>query len=338
MKNILKKMCTLLTVSLFCLQFAGAVVTTVNTYSLTGQVIQAVEQGSDGVQGNTTTYDAYGRVATVTSIQNAVTNVATYSYNAVSELAQVSSVGTDGATYTTTISQHGAESVTMVRSPVTNGQDVMSSLTRTAANGNAVTYTYNSDVKNGTNRVVAVTFSTKWGNSTTYHEGEKIGNQSWADYIHSAGLVDPLVAGTVQSISMINGQAYAAVKADTIDMYDGKGAQAADGETIYVAIDATTYANLDNQMKSSNGQSVSICISGNVASDVNGHMSMTMNAGGYSSAIGQSSAEVATTWKAANQTFYNSMLAKMAPVWADAAAQGMNNDWQLGWAFLKTLM
>lgn len=336
MKNISRKLFALLSATLLTLQFAGASVTTVNTYSLTGNVVKTIDQGSDAVQGKTTTYDAYGRVATVTSIQNAVTTVSNYSYNAIGELSQVVAKGSDGATYVTSITNHGAHSETTISSPASGGKPVTYSVTDTFANGDSRTFQYGSDSTNTLNRVVSVSISTKWGNTVTYNEGESINGKTWADYCHGAGQTDPLVAGTVASLTNINGVNYAVIKADTVDMYDGKGAQAADGETIYVAVDDATYSNLSSQMQT--GKDVSICVAGNVTANVDGHFAMTINEGGYQSAVGSTSSQVAAAWKAANQTFYNSMLTKMAPVWAAAATTGQNNNWKLGWDYLNALI
>ncbi|MCX5777653.1 MAG: hypothetical protein NTU66_00260 [Elusimicrobia bacterium] len=152
---------------------------------------------------------------------------------------------------------------------------------------------------------------------------------------HNVGSHDPLVSGTIQSIVVINGKSYLVVKASTVDMYDGKGPQAADGEEIYVAVDDATAANIKAQMGS---DGLSICISGDVNTSVDGHFTMTMNAGGYETVAGSSPESVAKasdTWKSKNQTFYNNMIALMAPVWAAANANGQNSNWKAGWNFLS---
>jgi len=154
---------------------------------------------------------------------------------------------------------------------------------------------------------------------------------------HNVGSYDPLVSGTISRIVNINGVNYAVVKASTIDMYDGKGPQKADGEEIFVAVDEATAASFKSQLDNSK-TGVSICIAGNVTDKVNGKFTMTMNQGGYTTAEGsnpESVAKVASSWKASHQTFYNTMLATMAPVWAVANATGHNSDWKSGWNFLS---
>jgi len=143
---------------------------------------------------------------------------------------------------------------------------------------------------------------------------------------------DPLVEGTNEGIKQVTDSKgvvhyYEVVKANTVDMYDGKGAQDADGATVYVEVSASAAANLQSQA----GKQVEI--SGNVTADVNGHLTMTMNAGGYTT--GDTAAGVSAAWMSANKGFYNTTLASMASTWAKANASGSDSDWQSGWNFLK---
>jgi len=144
------------------------------------------------------------------------------------------------------------------------------------------------------------------------------------------GVYDPLVSGQVTAVVVIDGKSYVVVKASTVDMFDGKGAQAADGEEIYVAVSDEDAAAIKAQMANGNA---SICIAGNVTTSVDGHKTMIMNEGGYETA--GTVAQADSAWKSKNQTFYNTMLATMAPVWAVANATGQNNSWSSGWNFLE---
>ncbi|MCB4790374.1 MAG: hypothetical protein LHV68_00640 [Elusimicrobia bacterium] len=145
---------------------------------------------------------------------------------------------------------------------------------------------------------------------------------------HNLGSYDPLVAGKIQSVVNINGKNYVVVKADKIDMFDGRGFQAADGEEIYVEVDAATAANIQSGLASGNNE---IIISGNVQADVNGHLTMSMNDGGYK--IGTNAEQVTSEWFAQNSEFYKSMVNFMAAnVWSQV---GVQSDWRTGWNLLR---
>jgi hypothetical protein len=326
MNTTLKKMVSLISASLFCLQIAGAV-TYQNSYNALGIIQNQTSLSVDGkTQGATTSYDAFGRATKVTEITQGVTWDTKYSYNDLGETVGIVKSGSNGETYSTTIANHGAVSTTYFDAGIGKGS-VLYSKTTTASNGTGSTVLFDVD---GTAKQIDQL--DKFGNVT---ESLKKGDAGWATYCHSSGYGDPLVAGSVTGVSVVNGVNYAAVKADTIDMYDGKGPQAADGETIMVAMAAKDVATLTTQLAS--GQNVSIAIAGNVTTDVNGAKSMTINDGGFSSAVGQTSAQVSATWKSANQSFYNTMMANMAPVWAASAAAGKNNTWSAGWSYLKAM-
>ncbi|HEX3008336.1 MAG TPA: hypothetical protein VHO90_12060 [Bacteroidales bacterium] len=142
---------------------------------------------------------------------------------------------------------------------------------------------------------------------------------------------DPLVSGTAESVQNIDGKWYIQVKSDKVDMFDGKGFQASDGETILVEVDQNTAATIQSNISSGKNK---ITVAGNVTADANGQLTMTMNQGGY--AMGTDSAQVNKDWTSQHGSFYSNMVTAMAPVWSSAKAAGAGNDWKAGWNFLKS--
>lgn len=149
------------------------------------------------------------------------------------------------------------------------------------------------------------------------------------DTDHAWGTSDPLVQGTLSNVVQKDGKYYAAISANSVDVYDGKGAQKADGEVIYVEISALDATNLQGSVGK---QAI---FAGDVTADVDGHLTMTLNEGGYK--VGDTAAGVTSSWMSENKGFYNDMTNKMSSVWASAEQSGSNSDWKAGWNFLKGL-
>lgn len=140
---------------------------------------------------------------------------------------------------------------------------------------------------------------------------------------------DPVVTGTIQSVTSKVGadgktHYYVSVSADKIDMFDGNGQQSADGETILVEVDAATASALQNQVGSE------ITVSGNVTSSVDGHLTMTMNEGGYTTG---SAGTTYSSWRSSNASFYNSMVSTMRTVYQSLGVT--NSSWQNKWSALQ---
>lgn len=110
---------------------------------------------------------------------------------------------------------------------------------------------------------------------------------------------DPLVTGSITNVRVIPDNSgvnhyYAEVKASQIDMFDGQGSLPSDGETILVAVDEATAANLQSLI----GQEITI--SGNVTTKADGAtLTMVMNEGGF--VTGNDSHQ---KWMESRQSFY----------------------------------
>lgn len=125
--NILtKKVVAVVAGSMLMAQIVGAtsVVTYSNDYSGNGILTSTHQNGTAGLTGNMdTTCDALGRTIMQRSVSSGVTITTKISYNALGEVAKrvstQNSTGTDGSTGVkttiTTISNHGADTVTKVR-------------------------------------------------------------------------------------------------------------------------------------------------------------------------------------------------------------------------------
>ena len=82
---------------------------------------------------------------------------------------------------------------------------------------------------------------------------------------------DPVLHGKVQGVREINGKMYLEIKAEGVDICDGKGMQKANGETWLVEVDPATAEQYKNKI----GQE--IYIAGDIQPDVNGKLTMKMN-------------------------------------------------------------
>ncbi|HDM08541.1 MAG TPA: hypothetical protein ENF97_00265 [Candidatus Omnitrophica bacterium] len=82
---------------------------------------------------------------------------------------------------------------------------------------------------------------------------------------------DPILYGKVQGVREINGKMYLEIKAEGVDICDGKGMQKANGETWLVEVDPATAEQYRNKI----GQE--IYIAGDIQPDVNGKLTMKMN-------------------------------------------------------------
>ena len=82
---------------------------------------------------------------------------------------------------------------------------------------------------------------------------------------------DPVLHGKVQGVREINGKMYLEIKAEGVDICDGKGMQKANGETWLVEVDPATAEQYRNKI----GQE--IYIAGDIQPDVNGKLTMKMN-------------------------------------------------------------
>lgn len=96
-----------------------------------------------------------------------------------------------------------------------------------------------------------------------------------------------------------NGQTYAIVNANSVNIMDGEGFHSAEGETILVAVDKATKNSIINKMKSTGDRS--IMFMGDVRESVNGYLTIAMNTsygGGYvqgSVAVQSAKKEIAET-------------------------------------------
>ncbi|HBU69863.1 MAG TPA: hypothetical protein DEE98_05710 [Elusimicrobia bacterium] len=136
---------------------------------------------------------------------------------------------------------------------------------------------------------------------------------------------DPLVTGAINDVLSIkdaNGVThyYLSVNASGVDMFDGKGQKDADGETILIEVDAATAANMKDKV----GQEITI--SGNVSASVDGHLTMTVNEGGY--VVGEAGT-TNKTWMKQNESFYKNMVNTMINVY-DALGVG-DASWKDQW-------
>jgi len=190
------------------------------------------------------------------------------------------------------------------------------------------TFSYGSTASGGSNGTEA----TATGTGITQAQGMRVAQITYNNFsgtpsIDRTGVIgdDPAVTGKVEGVTQINGKYYVEVQASGIDMFNGKGEQSADGETILVAVSASTAANLQKDA----GQEITI--SGNVSASADGqHLTMTENQGGF--VVGAAGTTYGT-WKSDNQSFYNNMVSTMIKTY-DSLGVG-NASWQQQWGALE---
>ncbi len=141
---------------------------------------------------------------------------------------------------------------------------------------------------------------------------------------------EPTVVGILEDLVEIDGSWYAVVNADEIDLFDGDGFQAADGETFYVAVDSAAARDLSASVGDR------VLLAGDVAQDTQGHLSTTMNreyGGGY--AIGE---ENISSYLQAREgaSWYKQVMDHMAQVWNSVEQEfGSYSSWRQGFEFLR---
>lgn len=298
MKNILRKTTALSTALLLCAQIAGAakVTTTHVTYGITGNVLQTVQMGSEKSDnlGQTTRYDALGKpVSVVTPGPDGSCTTQTFKYNSLGQAIQVTEVrpgGTGGVeTLVTTIKDYGGLVTTTISNAANDFHPTLASKTTTDKYGNSVTLTYGTSANNDDWRLISVTANRKYGDSKTWAEEEIMnddGTLARTDTVDSSDVkaAGKWVSAGQESYDNYAGTIikYAAILPPTINTYDGLGAQAADGETLYIGMTPAQYDTLQSKYDAAaaKGGDMSFAVSGTVTKDADGKLVMsTLSAG-----------------------------------------------------------
>jgi hypothetical protein len=140
---------------------------------------------------------------------------------------------------------------------------------------------------------------------------------------------DPVVEGTLVGVQTIDGVTYAVVSAANVNIMDGTGFQAADGETVMVQVDAEMAETLKAML---NKGETDVMFMGDVKADVNGHLTMAVNAnysGGFASG-----AEIADLKTAIQNEELGWVKENTAANTAIFNNNGIRVQWQSGWNML----
>lgn len=140
---------------------------------------------------------------------------------------------------------------------------------------------------------------------------------------------DPVVEGTLVGVQTIDGVTYAVVSAANVNIMDGTGFQAADGETVMVQVDAEMAETLKAML---NKGETDVMFMGDVKADVNGHLTMAVNtnySGGFASG-----AEIADLKTAIQNEELGWVKENTAANTAIFNNNGIRVQWQSGWNML----
>jgi hypothetical protein len=193
--------------------------------------------------------------------------------------------------------------------------------------------------------LTSVTVDHPYGNSVDILPGKTTCKQT-------VGSTDPIVTGKLIGIDNTTnpGHVYLKVQASAVNMLNGAGFQTVggDGEEIWVEVFATdgktaeeVAAGIMSDVETQGGR---ITIAGDVVSDVDGHLTMKVNDGGYTA--GKTDAEAQSPWEqgGSKNGFVQQQTLKMANTWntisnnyaKEHGGSALNrNDWELGWQLLR---